>query len=665
MDKVLKRSYFVVFLSIPGWMSVFLTNFLFSIFFEVHFIFDPFKLIYFPAFIIIVNFIFIKFAVLNIFFKSRKKSFFYTRLLFITINGLWATYICVNQPDVYNGFSILFTFLLGISFLNRLLGFRGTCLGSVMFFLIFIFFLNISNIPFGKDEKLLCYFFGYSAIIFGVRNESTIRQMKKEKELIKIQESYAKDLEVEVEEKTNNVNNLIENLDQGFMIIDRHGIIQKGATKASKDLFGIDPANKKIEELLKLKIVEKSNFNKWLSHAFEGLVPFKDLVGLAPKSFKNEEGRVIALDYKPIYHNIKNKEIDRIIFIANDVTEKVKFEMEAEIEKEKAKSLTSILERPLEFVDLMSDSDETIIYYLKNLSESKPEDLFRSFHTLKARFSSFRINEISQKIHDLENVLNEIEGAWNRNNISTVHGIIDEIKVSRSSFLKENRRLMELASSSVNSLETGGNTKSLIGKIQSLYEYVNREFVLKEVSTLFKQFVLPTKELAKQQDKLIDIKIKESEIYLDPQCYKGFFPELLHIFRNSIDHGVESREERVSKNKSEVANLEISFLSKSKKSFKIIIKDDGKGIDPNSIKAIASKKEELSYLDLKNLSEEEAISLIFEPNFSSKEEVTNISGRGVGMDVVKREVEKLGGAISVSSKVDEGTTFVIKLPVLK
>ena len=98
--------------------------------------------------------------------------------------------------------------------------------------------------------------------------------------------------------------------------------------------------------------------------------------------------------------------------------------------------------------------------------------------------------------------------------------------------------------------------------------------------------------------------------------------------------------------------------------FKIKIQDDGKGIDPEIIRSIALKKEKLSNLDLKNMPDQEIISLIFEPGFSSKEEVTTISGRGVGMDAVKVEVEKLGGEVSVFSKVDEGTTFIIKLPVL-
>jgi two-component system chemotaxis sensor kinase CheA len=107
-------------------------------------------------------------------------------------------------------------------------------------------------------------------------------------------------------------------------------------------------------------------------------------------------------------------------------------------------------------------------------------------------------------------------------------------------------------------------------------------------------------------------------------------------------------------------NLKVSFTN-DLKTFKIKIQDDGKGIDPEVISAIALKKN----LKVGLLSKEEIISLIFEPDFTSKQEATSISGRGVGFDAVKEEVEGLGGKISVSSNIDEGTIFTIELPFLK
>ena len=467
-----------------------------------------------------------------------------------------------------------------------------------------------------------------------------------------------------VDEKRKTLNTLIENIDEGFFIFDKNGVIQPGATQSSVSLFETDLENKKMEEVLKLNRLEKKKFNKWLNHVFKAFVPFKDLSKLAPKRFIINEEKIIGLDYKPILNKENKSEISQIICIANDITEKVYLEKKAQKEKEKALSLTSVLDNSIEFIDLISDSEETINYYLKNLRSSKPEDVFRSFHTLKARFGNFKINAVVQEIHSLEGFLNEVEDNWESKNISLAHIHIEKINIARTDFLKENRRLVELVNSSNNGKGNIGSSSYLIKKIQNAFLEFNKEFILKEVSTLFHQFISPINELARQQDKLVDIKIHESKIYLSPERYSDFLASLLHVFRNSIDHGTETREERISKNKSEIANIDISFSKKDEKVFKIKIKDDGKGIDPEKIRSIANQKEKFKNLNFSKMKEEEIIALIVEPGFSSKEEVNTISGRGIGMDVVKSETEKLGGEISVESKIDEGTTMLIKLPII-
>ena len=484
-----------------------------------------------------------------------------------------------------------------------------------------------------------------------------------EKRIAELLEEVRTGLEKKVAEKTNNLNTLVENLDQGFFTINKLGIIQKGATKASLSLFGTDLDNKNFGDVLNLRPKENQNLEKWLQHVFKEIVPFKDLIALAPHTFNNPKGQVIHLDYKPIFKN-DGKKLEQIICIANDITEQVKFEKKAILEKEKAQRLTSILDRSIEFVDLIKDANETLDHYSKNTSTSKPQDIFRSFHNLKAQVASFKINDVVYKIHDLEDNLNQMNDDWDIQKVDLIHRKIESIKFSWKQFLKDNRRLIELANNSFKKSDDEGNAKSLISKIQSALEDFNKEFILKEVSTLFNQFISPTKELALQQDKLIDIKVQESDIYISPKKYKDFFSSLLHIFRNAIDHGTESREERVSKNKSETAHLKINFKRESKKSFSIQIKDDGKGIDPTTIRNLALKNKNFDSMNLDKVQDDQIIYLIFEAGFSSKEEATTVSGRGIGMDSVKVEVEKLGGEVKVASKIDEGTTFTIKLPIL-
>jgi two-component system chemotaxis sensor kinase CheA len=130
-----------------------------------------------------------------------------------------------------------------------------------------------------------------------------------------------------------------------------------------------------------------------------------------------------------------------------------------------------------------------------------------------------------------------------------------------------------------------------------------------------------------------------------------------------VDHGIETEEDRIEKTKPHRGTIKVEFKNGGE-DFSIKLSDDGGGIDPEIIKEKILEKGLKKEEDLKDLSHSDIVNLIFLQNFSTKEEVTNVSGRGVGMIAVKEEVEKLGGEITVSSKIDEGTTYTIKLPTL-
>ena len=464
--------------------------------------------------------------------------------------------------------------------------------------------------------------------------------------------------------------NMLNNLEQGYLTFNNEGIIDEGATKITEDLLETKlleskKEDKKVWDILIKDDEKRGNFEKWVSKVFEGKFLFKDLKSLAPSRFESTKNKFIHLDFRPIYKKDSETEIETIICVATDKTLEISIEQEAEKEKEKAQMLTNILNRPLEFMDLTNDANETINYYIDNLRKAAPEDIFRKFHTLKAQFASFKISEIVKNIHDLESYLDLVEGDWGDTHIANVWAFIDKIKNSHLNFKERNRKLVDLAQKAVSSSGAGEEINSLMKKIESFYSDYHNNFVLKEISTLFRQFVYPVEELAKLQDKKIEIKINKSDIYIDSKRYKSCFSTFLHLFRNSVDHGAESIEERRSTNKKETALLEISFeLTPNANSVKIIIEDDGKGIDPEIIREVVSKNKSLKDLDIDKMSDQDVINLIFEAGLSSREDVSEISGRGVGMDVVKSEIQRLGGTIKVESEKGKGTKFEIVLPLL-
>ena len=147
-----------------------------------------------------------------------------------------------------------------------------------------------------------------------------------------------------------------------------------------------------------------------------------------------------------------------------------------------------------------------------------------------------------------------------------------------------------------------------------------------------------------------------------PEPYKEFFESLHHIFRNIVDHGIEEKSERIDQNKKENGTIKVFFKKKGKFHFQIGIRDDGRGIDPLKVKEKAFKDSKLSELPISKMSVSELIQLIFEPGFSTKEEATTVSGRGIGMNVIKEAVLDLEGRVWVESDVGEGTLFVMELP---
>lgn len=137
---------------------------------------------------------------------------------------------------------------------------------------------------------------------------------------------------------------------------------------------------------------------------------------------------------------------------------------------------------------------------------------------------------------------------------------------------------------------------------------------------------------------------------------------MTHLIRNSIDHGIESPEERIAAGKDPQGSVTLAAEHEGN-NILITIEDDGKGIDPEVIKNKAMEKGLLSEEKAKTLSKKEILNLIFLPGFSTAKVVTNVSGRGVGMDVVRTNVSKLRGIIDIDSNVGHGTKFNIKLPL--
>ena len=201
---------------------------------------------------------------------------------------------------------------------------------------------------------------------------------------------------------------------------------------------------------------------------------------------------------------------------------------------------------------------------------------------------------------------------------------------------------------------------SMMGKLFKEAQELAMSLRMLPLKSTFQKMTRTVRDTANALDKKVKLHLIGEETEVDKTVLEKLADPLVHIIRNAVDHGLESNEDRVMKDKSEVGNVELMAYHEGS-NLVIQVTDDGKGIDPQVIRAKALEKGVIDEHTV--LSDHEVIQLIFHPGFSTKEQVTEVSGRGVGMDVVKTNIESLGGEVNLMSKLGEGSSFKIVLPL--
>ena len=197
-------------------------------------------------------------------------------------------------------------------------------------------------------------------------------------------------------------------------------------------------------------------------------------------------------------------------------------------------------------------------------------------------------------------------------------------------------------------------------KLNRQFRDLSFEMRLVPLQNLFVKFQRLVNDVSKELNKDVDFVTEGLETELDKNVIEQISEPILHILRNSLDHGIEELEVRRELNKAEKATIQLkAFYSGA--DVIIQLQDDGRGIDPRKIKQIAISNGLIT--ESAKLSDKEILELVFAPGFSTKKDVSSLSGRGVGMDVVKRKIEELRGSVDIDSELEKGTTITIRLPL--
>ncbi|OSM08612.1 putative chemotaxis protein CheA [Magnetofaba australis IT-1] len=223
----------------------------------------------------------------------------------------------------------------------------------------------------------------------------------------------------------------------------------------------------------------------------------------------------------------------------------------------------------------------------------------------------------------------------------------------------------QLVRASAEVATTYPNFTSLVQNLDSITSRIQERVMqarMQPVSVVFNKFPRIIRDLAKKLNKKIDLELRGGDVDLDKSVIEHLSDPLTHMIRNVADHGIEPPEDRLAISKPEAGQVELAAYHENGM-VNIALTDDGAGIDATRIKAKALEKGLITERQADTMSEEDALGLIFAAGFSMAKKVSDVSGRGVGMDVVRTNIEKLGGTVHIESKVGKGTRIILKLPL--
>jgi two-component system chemotaxis sensor kinase CheA len=206
--------------------------------------------------------------------------------------------------------------------------------------------------------------------------------------------------------------------------------------------------------------------------------------------------------------------------------------------------------------------------------------------------------------------------------------------------------------------EAIGQLDLLVGDLQNAVMKTR----MQPIGRLFQKYPRLARDLARQMGKDVELIISGEETELDKTMLEDLNDPLVHLVRNAVDHGIETTEERIAAGKPAKAVVELSATQVGDH-IRIEITDDGRGMRPDVIRRKAIEKGLIDIETANSLDDKQSLQLIFLPGFSTKDQISSVSGRGVGMDVVKTNIQKLNGRVDIQSIVGDGSRFTISLPL--
>lgn len=491
---------------------------------------------------------------------------------------------------------------------------------------------------------------------------------------------WNKALEQTVSARTSSMRNLLDNAGQGFLTFGKNMTINADFSYECTKLFGFNIAGKHFPDIIYPQSLEQRSFlSKLMLKLLEELDILKrqKYLPLLPDEVSINE-KCVHVEYK-IIKAPGNAEAELIMVILTDITDRRHLESQMEVERNILKMVVKVIAGYNDFIEIVSDYKSFCSRKLNTILKSNRLigdvyfELFREIHTFKGSFSQFDMVSITEKLHNLEAELINLKAGYQfsidslkeffsqhrledylNSDLDLLKGILGEkflrqestLTIDKSKLLEIEKKMLVVLSPYEYNL--------LLPDIQKL-----RYRPFKEVLKGYPDYV---SKLAERQEKLLyPVQITGGDILVDLDKYSELSKALIHVFRNIIDHGIESPEERIALGKSEHGSIRCS-MDVIDSTIRLSVTDDGSGINLNKIRKKAVEFNICSQAEASAMSNTDAMQLIFMDQFSTKELVNELSGRGFGLAAVKAQIDRLGGAVRVDSIEGEGTSFSFDIP---
>ena len=468
--------------------------------------------------------------------------------------------------------------------------------------------------------------------------------------------------------KTNELmTTMLESIDEGFLMLDEQGVVYNQTSETTKELLGMNPDGLKLVEVLRIEERNRKAIESWYDLLIREKLKFADMVGVGPQRIEiPETGTILSLKYHPVRK--ADGKIRGVTLAAVNITREVQAEKKAEEAIEGANLILRIHENRIGFRIFLEQFEST----LKMLAHWQGLDLStlrRDIHTLKGTSAVFGAQTLERAIHEMElkirkademsavtevliheaaAVLNQSFYAWRNRGMD----LFLQLGVFEHNYVEISRRkLSEM------------NIKVARDPVAAtLYRKFIRDLLSTDFSELLKDFEFHIEKISLRLGKKVRFQIVPSSetLLVAPEAYRETLRSFIHLFNNAVDHGIETPVERIAKGKSEDGTIRVSYkvvMQEDRSWIRILLEDDGRGIH-----LVDRRKRERSAAPMTSDENLKAAHGIFRDGYTTREQVSDISGQGIGMGSVRAAVLKAGGTIRIVKTDVQGTSFEVLLP---